>query len=123
MKAGSRRASVEQSQADSTQGIAETRAKYELIQSFFNAVAEGDVDEVDEIIAENVPLDSQDEDGNTALILAAEGEPQIVEVLIAAGCNLNLQNEAGVTALMRACECAHALALARRARATPTPIL
>ena len=68
-------------------------------------------------------IDARDEDGNTALILAAEGEPQIVEVLIAAGCNLNLQNEAGVTALMRACECAHALALARRARATPTPIL
>ena len=69
---------------------------------FHDAVYEGDIDLVEEMIASGVPCDVVDGDGNTALLLAAEGEPLIVDALIKAGCNVNHQNEEGATALMSA---------------------
>ena len=74
----------------------------QLVQQFFDAVAEGDAEQVETMIAAGVDVGSIDEDGNTALLFAAEGEPQIVEVLLNAGVNVNAQNEGGLTALMRA---------------------
>ena len=73
-----------------------------MIEEFFNAVADGDSDLVDELIGRGVPVDSEDEEGNTALLYAAEGEPKLVESLLKAGCDVNHQNNEGLTALMRA---------------------
>ena len=73
-----------------------------MIEEFFNAVADGDSDLVDELIGRGVPVDSKDEEGNTALLYAAEGEPKLVESLLKAGCDVNHQNNEGLTALMRA---------------------
>ena len=77
----------------------------ELIQEFFDAVAEGDSDLVDELLERGVAVNAVDDDGNTALLLASEGEPQIVEALIAAGANVNQQNNDGLTPLMLATRC------------------
>ena len=69
---------------------------------FLKAVAEGDVDSVEELLEQGMYVDMTDADGNTALLCAAEGEPQIVQALIEAGCNVNHQNAEGCTALIRA---------------------
>lgn len=80
----------------------------DLIGAMFDAVAEGDSELVDELIAMKVPINVPDGDGNTPLLLAAEGEPQIVQALISAGSDVNHQNSEGLTALMRAISCARA---------------
>jgi ankyrin repeat protein len=65
-----------------------------------------------------VKLDLTDNQGNTALILAADGrELKTVRALIAAGARVNIQNKEGQTALMEAAsddslEIARALLLA-----------
>lgn len=91
----------------------------EMVIAFFDAVAEGDADLVDELIERKVPVNATDEDGNTALILAAEGEPQIVEALIKAGANVNHQNEEGLTALLRAIACERARVAAPQRNVCP----
>jgi ankyrin repeat protein len=70
---------------------------------FFEAIAEGDIDEVIAMLERGVPPDAKDDESNTGLILAAEGEPQIVEVLLETkACDVNHQNSSGTTALMQA---------------------
>eukprot|EP00966_Prymnesium_polylepis_P020262 467110-Prymnesium_polylepis.1 len=70
------------------------------VKELFNAVTEGDVSTLCRLMTEGVPANATDDDGNTALILAAEGEPQCVEELLHAGCPIDHQNNLGLTALM-----------------------
>ena len=68
----------------------EMSANVEELVALFEAVTEGDSDEVEALLAKGVEVNGIDEDGNTALHLAAEGEPQIVAALIAAKCDVNI---------------------------------
>lgn len=72
------------------------------VATLFNAVCCGDLDDVIKSLKEGVPVDSLDDDGNTALIIAAEGEPGIVEELLERGAKIDSQNHNGVTALIAA---------------------
>lgn len=52
---------------------------------------------------------AQDQDGNSALMIAAkEGKEAAVQVLINGGADVNLQNKVGMTALMFASQLGHA---------------
>ena len=55
---------------------------------------------VEELLGKGVPVDSTDDEGNTALLLAAEGEPEIVDICLKHGANVNHQNSEGLSALM-----------------------
>jgi len=72
-------------------------------EALFDAVGEGDVDAVTELLGKGVPADVANDDGSTPLILAAEGEGSIVSVLLEkGGAAVDIQNKDGVTALLAA---------------------
>jgi hypothetical protein len=61
----------------------------------------GDVDEARDLIARGINIDEQDEDGQTALLLAAlYHRLEMAQELIRAGAALDVQDEDGNTALM-----------------------
>jgi len=68
----------------------------------FEAVGEGDLERVEELLGRGVPVDSLNEDAATALLLAAEGEPAIVALLLSKGSHVDHQDRQGSTALIAA---------------------
>ncbi len=69
----------------------------------FEAVKTGDVTAVQRLLDGGVALDSRDEDGLTALMLAAySGDLAMVQVLIARGADVNATNAGGWSALSKA---------------------
>jgi len=69
-------------------------------RELLEAVSNGNFPKVRELIADDYPVNAQDDDGNTALIYAAENEPLIVTALLKAGAQPDHQNRSGTTALM-----------------------
>ncbi|MDC7816880.1 ankyrin repeat domain-containing protein [Pseudomonas sp. BLCC-B112] len=77
--------------------------KVQLEQYYFDAARRGDVEMLDTFIEAGYSLDTQDEKGYTALILAAyHGQGPAVERLLDAGANACAQDKRGNTALMGA---------------------
>ncbi|AZZ44139.1 hypothetical protein C1896_03930 [Pseudomonadaceae bacterium SI-3] len=75
----------------------------QLRDYFFNAARFGDNEVLNEFIQSGYDLNTADDKGYTALILAAyNGQPDTVERLIAAGANACAQDARGNTALMGA---------------------
>ena len=80
-----------------------TAVKAQLESYYFDAARRGDVPMLDTFIEARYPLDTQDEKGYTALILAAyHGQAPAVERLLAAGADACAQDKRGNTALMGA---------------------
>lgn len=73
-------------------------------EALFQAAYTGDVATVENLLAKGVDSNTQDDDGNTALILASTyGHLAIVETLLAsAGIDINHQSKGGHAALMMA---------------------
>ncbi|XXF07188.1 ankyrin repeat domain-containing protein [Pseudomonas sp. D1-3] len=79
------------------------RVQAQLRDYYFQAAREGNVAMLDEFIAAGYDLDTADEKGYTALILAAyHGHRQAVERLLSAGADVCAQDRRGNTALMGA---------------------
>ncbi|MDQ7984736.1 ankyrin repeat domain-containing protein [Pseudomonas sp. G34] len=79
------------------------RIQAQLRDYYFQAAREGNVAMLDEFIAAGYDLDTADEKGYTALILAAyHGHRDAVERLLAAGADACAQDQRGNTALMGA---------------------
>ncbi|UZE34093.1 ankyrin repeat domain-containing protein [Pseudomonas sp. B21-059] len=77
--------------------------KVQLEHYYFDAARRGDVEMLDTFIEAGYSLDTQDEKGYTALILAAyHGQGPAVERLLDAGANACAQDKRGNTALMGA---------------------
>ncbi|MCE4056692.1 ankyrin repeat domain-containing protein [Pseudomonas sp. Au-Pse12] len=77
--------------------------KVQLEHYYFDAARRGDVAMLNTFIEAGYALDTQDEKGYTALILAAyHGQGPAVERLLAAGANACAQDKRGNTALMGA---------------------
>ena len=70
--------------------------------ALFEAVGDGDLETMVQLLDSGVPVDSLNGEGSTALIIAAEGEPACVEALLARQCPLNHRNKDGHTALIAA---------------------
>jgi len=70
--------------------------------ALFEAVGEGDVERVEQILSSGVPVDSLNDDAATALHIAAEGEPSIVALLLSNGSKVDHQDKNGSTALIAA---------------------
>ena len=68
----------------------------------FEAVGEGDLERIAELLGSGVPVDSLNEDAATALLIAAEGEPSIVALLLSKGSKVDHQDRKGSTALIAA---------------------
>jgi hypothetical protein len=73
-----------------------------LLEEFFRAVNEGDAEAATAAIAKGVDLSTTDQEGRTALHLAAEGELELVDSLLAAGVPVDAPNGEGKTPLMLA---------------------
>ena len=69
----------------------------------FEAVGEGDLGALAQLLAAGVPASCVDDDGNTALMAAAEGESECAAMLLENGCPVNHKNSEGKTALHQAC--------------------
>lgn len=68
-----------------------------------DAVSSNDLKTAEDMIKNGADLNSQDKDGNTALILAVQKYyPEMIKLLIDSGANLNIQNNEGQTALFYA---------------------
>ena len=70
-------------------------------EELFEKVSEGDVDGLTALLDAGVPAACVNDEGSTALIVAAEGEGECVTLLLARGCPVNHQNAEGLTALMQ----------------------
>ena len=68
----------------------------------FEAVGEGDLGALAQLLAAGVPASCVDDDGNTALMAAAEGESECAAMLLEHGCPVNHKNSEGKTALHQA---------------------
>ncbi len=80
-----------------------TALKTQLQDYYFDAARRGDLPMLDTFIDAGFPLNTQDDKGYTALILAAyHGERAYVERLLAAGADACVQDKRGNTALMGA---------------------
>ncbi len=67
------------------------------------AAIDGNVEVVKKLVAKGANLDKQDNDGNTALIIAAQEEHiEVAKQLIEAGANLDIKDNNKDTALIRA---------------------
>ena len=79
------------------------------MQVFFDAAREGNISDVNKHLDDGVHADSQDENGNTAWMLAFRGGHEAVcELLITRGCNVDKQSRKdGDTALIRAAAFGH----------------
>ena len=74
----------------------------ELTNSFFQAVKKGQLDKVRELL-EMIDVDSQDDNGMTALMIAiGKNREDIVRLLLEYGADVDIKNNTGNTALMRA---------------------
>jgi len=72
----------------------------ELAHRLFDAARSGDVDTIGAFVAAGAPVDMQDAQGNTMLMLASyHGQAAVVDVLIAAGANVDLANDRGQSPL------------------------
>ena len=72
----------------------------ELAHRLFDAARNGDADAVGEFVAAGAPVDMQDAQGNTMLMLASyHGQAAVVDVLIAAGASVDLTNDRGQSPL------------------------
>ena len=72
----------------------------ELAHRLFGAARSGDVDTIGAFVAAGAPVDMQDAQGNTMLMLASyHGQAAVVDVLIAAGANVDLANDRGQSPL------------------------
>jgi len=88
-------------------GLAITRSvtadKHPKAGELMEAISEGDVDVLVELLTAGVPPDVKDDNGSkTALMAATEGERECMVKLLEAGANVNLQLRSGETALMLA---------------------
>lgn len=81
---------------------AQPQAMKEQLQTYyFDAARRGDVEMLNTFIEAGYSLDTRDDKGYTALILAAyHGQSQAVEQLLAAGADACAQDKRGNTALM-----------------------
>lgn len=71
--------------------------------SFFQAVREDRISEIDALLASGTPVNARDADGKTALIWAAQmGHERVVRRLLALGANRSLVDSSGLTALQHA---------------------
>ena len=74
-----------------------------LVEHFINITRWGDVSTVDNMLHEGMPVDIQDENGETALMNAAENnQTNIVILLLKKGADANKQDSDGWTALHNA---------------------
>jgi uncharacterized protein len=74
-----------------------------VIQEWKDAVRRGSIHELQRLVAAGVELDSRDEHGQTALMLAAvEGNAEVVEWLVERGAALDHTAKYGLSALMLA---------------------
>lgn len=80
-----------------------------LIQNLVNAANRGDIDEVNNLIAQNVDVNGMTSDDKSALLEAsAQGHEEVVRVIIAVpGCNINICNSLKWNALHFACWFGH----------------
>jgi ankyrin repeat protein len=84
--------------------------KAEPGQRLRDAAARGDTEAVRDLLARDAPVNAQDEQGNTALLLAtagAQGRLEIVRMTMSYGADLKSTNRYGGTALIPACERGH----------------
>ncbi|BAT88718.1 hypothetical protein VIGAN_05230100 [Vigna angularis var. angularis] len=83
---------------------APSKATSDSVEALLDAVRYNDMDDVKSLEANGVPLDSKDDQGRTALhMAAANGHVDIVEYLIIKGVDLNAPNEEKNTPLHWAC--------------------
>ncbi|TGM55877.1 ankyrin repeat domain-containing protein [Leptospira biflexa] len=69
----------------------------------FQAVENGNLEEVKNLLAQGVSINAKDSLGNSSLIKAVDGEEmELTKFLIQKGANVNLRNTMGETALYRA---------------------
>ena len=74
-----------------------------LAFEMFDAAREGNIEAVEKILDQNVPIESRNRFGNTALIYAVRGgHMPLVKKLVALGANVNKPNLNGKTPLMEA---------------------
>ncbi len=74
-----------------------------LDEQLIDAIKRGDMALARNLISQGASVNAVDENGKTALMLAAEkGDADAIRTLIASGADLNAQNAAGETALMAA---------------------
>lgn len=77
---------------------------HEQAEELFEAIGDGDLDQMQSLIESGVPLGVRDEDGNTPLHKACEGETECVRSLLThlGGKHLERKNNEDETALMTA---------------------
>ncbi|WP_338016793.1 ankyrin repeat domain-containing protein [Lysinibacillus cavernae] len=64
-----------------------------MTKQFFNAAAQGDVTQITEILSKGIDINSADQQGRTAAMLATYGNfPDVVEVLIEHGADINIRD-------------------------------
>jgi len=96
---------------------AQRRDAYETVEKIYGptdgakliqAVKDGDLQTVQDLLTAGVEVNAKDYDGRTALMWAAyEGSMEIVGVLFENGADVNAKNSKGVTALMLAADQNH----------------
>ncbi|PKD43109.1 ankyrin repeat domain-containing protein [Rhodohalobacter barkolensis] len=86
-------------------GTAQSSTTDVVKDDIFEAIQNIDIVSLNVLLAEDADINSVDENGNTALMLASRiGNPRMVKIILAHNPNLNLQNDKGYTALMIASE-------------------
>lgn len=84
---------------DNVDGKADVRMEEE----FFIAAKTGDLEELEEVLDKGAPIDMQDDQGNTAVMLATmAGHVDVVQWFIDEGANLNVQNDRSDNVLLYA---------------------
>jgi ankyrin repeat protein len=85
-------------------------AFFEMPNDFLQAIENGDVRKVREFISADVDINAEDDDGDTALLIACwRGNKEIVELLLENGADVNYETDAYFyTALMNASGHGHA---------------
>ncbi len=80
----------------------------QIDEEFFEVVQTGDDQEINRLLAEGADVNAQDENGYTALMLAAHsGNLPFIQALIALDANVNLQDKERTTALIFAAQKFH----------------
>lgn len=83
-------------QADTTEVVEE---------DIFKAIRNIDIVSLNVLLAQDAEIDSVDENGNTALMLASKiGNPRMIKIILAHNPTINMKNNMGYTALMIASE-------------------
>jgi ankyrin repeat protein len=82
---------------------ARRRSRLRVDQALCDAASIGSTRDLQRLLADGVSPDSSDEDGTTALMLAAfSGQAKAVKLLLEAGADPDAQDVSGMTALMNA---------------------